>query len=161
MGRDKSARPDVAEFMGQAYIILDLDPLATVTNTLTLPLCDGAEGGLPNRKLTGDITLQYDWVPTATTFDGGGEPSATGPVEGTLKVTVMWCEGLMNLVYSRGKRTGSNPYCRVFCYPDSPVGEQTLRPSAWRSPLAVGTLSPKWNASHTFNFLWAAPKMSS
>jgi len=77
---------------------------------------------------------------------------------GTLKVTVMGAEGLMNLTYTKGKKGGSNPYCRVFCYPTSPVkvaeDESILCPGAWRSPQDVGTLAPKWNANHTFNFAW-------
>merc|ERR1711924_122276 len=78
---------------------------------------------------------------------------------GQLKVTVMHAEGLVNLTYNRGKKTGSNPYCRVFCYPRSPADRKNcLIPQAWRSPLNVSTLSPKWNASHTFDFWWMPSK---
>merc|ERR1719424_985956 len=157
--RSKSSRPDVAEFLGQAHLFLDLNPQQPVALTLTLPLQDGAEGGLPHRKLTGNISLQYEWQPLITTFAGGDQPpDPFRSVQGKLKVTVCACEGLMNLTYTRGKRSGSNPYCRVFCYPDSPTENNTLCPRAWRGPLAVGTLSPKWHACHTFNFCWKTPQ---
>merc|ERR1719199_418281 len=89
-GRGKSTRPDVAEFLGQVHILANLDPLEPVAQTMTMPLSDGEEGGLPHRKLTGNITLQYEWSPLTTGLVAGGElpPDALRPIKGTLKVTV-------------------------------------------------------------------------
>jgi hypothetical protein len=182
-GRSVSARPDVAEFLGQVHLYLQLDPDHPVAVTKhDMHLLDGAEGPLPGRKVTGTVSIQYEWTPLVTTFAGGGEPAplqpldppgsapkfqqsasevdSLKPVQGKLKISILGCHNLMNLTYGRGKQAGSNPYCRVYVFPQAPESESPVRPSAWRSPLAVGTLAPKWHSSHTFNYLWTAPKGS-
>merc|ERR1711908_65955 len=66
----------------------------------------------------------------------------------------MQAEGLMNLTYNGSRKGGANPYCRVFCYPRSPIGDTTLCPEAWQSSVVAGTVSPSWGTEHTFNFCW-------
>merc|ERR1719440_2452634 len=161
-GRSRSARPQVHEFVGQANVFLEFDPENSTRNTKTLKLEHGAEGVLPKRDITGTITVGYEWTPAK----GGGPPppgingESPQSLQGQLKVTVMHAEGLAKLTYSKdGKsRGGCNPYCRVFCYPNSPTEKVPLCPSAWRSPLDADTVSPKWNAVHTFEFNWVPPK---
>lgn len=110
------------------------------------------------RDVTGSITLQYDWTPVPSAYStGGGTCKVHAGLHGKLKVTVMYAEGILNLTYGRGKRSGSNAYCKAFCYPRSPPDRVLVCPSAWRSPVDVGTLSPQWHASHVFNFSWLPP----
>merc|ERR1711912_192793 len=78
-----------------------------------------------------------------------------GFLQGKLRVKVEGCDGLLNLCYSRGQKCKSNPYCRVFCYPRSPQETDPLCPSAWRSPMIVGAVAPRWRcAEHDFDFMW-------
>jgi hypothetical protein len=134
-----------------------------------------------NRHITGHIYLHYEWTPEAPakksqvvgTRPSEGDTAPAGPesfmekrptlkellnepdyLHGKLQVTLEKAEGLMNLIYMGGKKCGSNPYCRVFCYPRSPTSKGTLCPEAWRSPMVVGNVSPKWDAVHTFDFAW-------
>lgn len=169
-GRNLSTRPDIAEFIGQAHAVVEMPSDRSTSETRILKLQEGAEGKLHRREVSGSITIQYEWTPPEEAFTSGdvdklngqtvpGEsPRSSGYLRGKLKVTVVSADNLTNLTYSNGKRAGSNPYCRVFCYPHSPCNGRTVCPSAWRMPLDVGTLSPKWNASHVFNFSWVSPK---
>jgi len=164
-GQDRSTRPDVAEFIGQAHTVMNLPKEDSKCITRTLKLHEGAEGKLFKRKVTGHIQVTYEWASLASSLDEDGE---TAPLDGNggmppglrgkLKVSVLHADNLMNLTYQNGKRAGSNPYCRVFVYPHSPKDGRTVCPSAWRMPLDIGTLSPKWNASHVFNFNWVPLK---
>merc|ERR1712232_397474 len=56
------ARPDKAEFLGQAHVFLELDADQPV-KTLTLKLHDSPDGGLRNREVTGSVSIQYEWMP--------------------------------------------------------------------------------------------------
>jgi len=175
-------RPDVAEFIGRANFVLRLDPSHPVAGvTQTLKLQDGAEGGLPKRTVTGSITVQYDWAPgdyqsllgqadasaagsatfalvdTTGSHDGDARPNGES-LHGKLKVTVMHAEGLINSSYQCGKLAHSNPYCKVFCYPRSANGKGPLVPACWRSPVQVGTCSPRWFAHSVFDFCWTPPQ---
>jgi len=199
-GRSRSTRPDVAEFIGQVNLRVEMTdnlgrPAATsIIKTMTLE--NGAEGGvdlrgdmfqgksdeersrlievekarqkkvkdgLAKRGVTGTITFQYEWTPMSGAVAGislaDSDPNAVVAYypQGSLKVTVISAESLLNLEYRNGKKSGSNPYCRVFCYPNSPADGVKLCPCGWRSPLIVGTLTPKWNAHHAFDFRWTEP----
>merc|ERR1712070_800683 len=144
MGR--SERPDVAEFIGQAHMFMDLPTDRSCMITRNLKLQDGAEGKLNKRTVQGAITLQYEWTPlAASTFAAASDSDVDKlngqmppGLRGKLKVTVIQADNVMNLCYSSGKRVGSNPYCRVFCYPHSPSDGRTVCPSAWRMPLQIG-----------------------
>lgn len=171
----KSKRPDIAEFLGRAIIVLELDQKANKTDVQTVKLQDGEEGSYKKAVTGAYLTVQYEWMPDQVP-EKQASPEYEVPMgkrptlaelngrseflQGQLKVTVQHAEGLHNVCYNRGKKCGANPYCRVFCYANSPSSKKSLCPSAWRSPMLVGAVAPKWCASHTFNFKWKDPRDS-
>jgi len=187
-GTQKSKRPDLAEFMGQAHLILQCPPDSKYgSGPVTVPLRDGAEGALPRRKITGSVTIEYLWTPQKFMSEKSPKFSKQMTVgsqklpclQGELKFTLIRAENLINLTYSCGEWSLSNPYARVFCYPNAPKekvlhcpvawqtpfarlqSEKLLHcPVAWRSPNAVRTLSPEWNISKTFKYDWSMPEES-
>jgi hypothetical protein len=87
-------------------------------------------------------------------------PVATADLCGQLKVTLVEGCGLVNLNNSR-PQDGSSPYCIVLCYPTFEENDRTPVPYAWKSPIVRNTLSPKWNATHVFDFRWSRQHVSS
>lgn len=160
------ARPEPSCFMGEAALKLELPEDRSVTKQLTLPLEKNCE--LAPRCVTGSIIIRYQWTPKARSQnDCAPLQSLTRKVttgleirpeediyrlEGSLKVTIISAERLINLDLS--KRYGaSNPYCMVLAYPT--CGDvSVLKPSVWRSPSRYSTLNPRYNCSHTFAFGW-------
>lgn len=168
----------VAEFLGQAHVILDLPPnLPEKANKwdsgpLTLPLRDGAEGPLRKRCMKGTVTIEYSWVPkqlrtdpaplaSAEDFSKQRSKMTVGSVkdieciQGDLKITLLRADNLINLSYSQGRRRGSNPYARVLCYPNAPSSKFLHVPAVWRSETKWNTCRPEWNASHTLRYNWS------
>jgi hypothetical protein len=159
--RETRARPAAAEFMGQAWVELELDPIHPTTHRYTVPLREDME--TVDRAITGNITIECEWQPTQPGSNGEA-PLATKdedtfePLHGNLKVTLVQGEKLVNLDLC-GPHSASNPYCTVLCYPNSPkyIGE-VLWPVIWRGPTRNSTLNPKWHASHVFEVAWTKPK---
>lgn len=168
-----ASRPDVAEFMGEAHIELNLvDRTEAQATKLVLPLRSNYE--LSSREVTGTVTISYEYIP----FQDETEPtplekrysSASNAttatlypnLKGELKVLLLQADGLTNCcwtnVRTRWERT-SNPYAIIYCYPKSPnFANGVLRPAAWRSPTVKGNLSPRWNhVPASFHYQWRRP----
>lgn len=170
--KEVKARPDPAEFMGQALLLLDLTHEGKNQQTHTLDLAPP-----PGVKceVSGTITIQYEWTPlnssgdtTRTigpsdeaTAEDGDKQSASKPLHGTLKVTVVGADDLTNLSYHRTTKQLSNPYCMLFVYPNSPADGNVLCPSAWRSAAELNTLSPRWGSANTWNYCWSVDAIQS
>jgi hypothetical protein len=173
-----TSQPNQAEFLGQAELMMDLDRERPVTKTRQLKIREGAQGMLTKRPVSGTITVQYDWTPkfygpddsskSVTKIDGmpslpldrlnGHLPlDEATMLQGQLRLTLVSAEGLLNLTYQEGKYAGSNPYCRLFCYPNSPAASAPLIPIGWRSPGVKADVNPRWNKSKNFNFYWRDP----
>jgi len=167
-------------FMGEAKLELELPSYTRVARQKTLPLQPNTE--LINRKVTGEITLRYEWTPAAlledgalprrlsfqssgrrTSFDLGrnsarlGDDEPVSAIKGALQVTIVSADRLINLG-NTGRRGMSNPYCMVFVYPSRPVNGGLLQPCVWRTPTAQRTLSPRWEVNDLFAYDWSIPK---
>lgn len=171
--RECRLRPDVAEFMGQVNLKLELPPDRINVQSHTLRLKPAPNG---KREVCGSITVQYEWTPMANTaddgaqtiapedssFKGNGVFAASPTLRGRLKVIMIGGDNMMNLSYHNYKRkTYSNPYAMVFVYPNSPISGEALCPSAWRTPCDPNTLFPRWGAHQTWNFCWLQPALDS
>mmetsp|Transcript_77112 Transcript_77112/g.223120 ORF Transcript_77112/g.223120 Transcript_77112/m.223120 type:complete len:897 (-) Transcript_77112:123-2813(-) len=73
-------------------------------------------------------------------------------LEGTLEVTLLSAENLINL--NTHQRGASSPYCMIFCYPGRSKQANLPEPVIWRTPTAKQTLHPFWGISHIFEFSW-------
>eukprot|EP00747_Dinoflagellata_sp_TGD_P102919 gnl/TRDRNA2_/TRDRNA2_168798_c0_seq2.p1 gnl/TRDRNA2_/TRDRNA2_168798_c0~~gnl/TRDRNA2_/TRDRNA2_168798_c0_seq2.p1 ORF type:complete len:758 (-),score=159.78 gnl/TRDRNA2_/TRDRNA2_168798_c0_seq2:65-2338(-) len=161
---EDQSKPHQAEFMGEVKVELQMPPDKPFVEEKVLKLKDSPE--TVKRKVTGTITLKYTWEPGQQ--DGGNAnnkaaetsknttPSddISGPI-GTLKLTLIAGEGLINLDTSK-KSGKTSAFACVTAYTNSPaVGENQLKPVVWRVPTAQSSLSPKWNATHTFEYRWA------
>jgi hypothetical protein len=170
--REIRSRTDQAEFMGQVNLQLELrQDTPCVYHSHTLTLRNTGNPDTPKQDITGTITVQYEWTPTAfkveetQAMDDGIDLITLGddtvnehPVlRGRLKVTIVGADNLINLSYHRSKQKASNPYCMVFLYPNSQVKGTAICPSAWRSPTQPNTLHPRWNAAHSWNYCWLPP----
>eukprot|EP00747_Dinoflagellata_sp_TGD_P102926 gnl/TRDRNA2_/TRDRNA2_168798_c0_seq9.p1 gnl/TRDRNA2_/TRDRNA2_168798_c0~~gnl/TRDRNA2_/TRDRNA2_168798_c0_seq9.p1 ORF type:complete len:724 (-),score=149.48 gnl/TRDRNA2_/TRDRNA2_168798_c0_seq9:65-2236(-) len=162
--KEDQSRPNNAEFMGEVKVELQMPTGKSFQEEKTLELKESPE--TVKRKVTGTITLKYTWEPGQQ--DGGNAnnkaaetsknttPSddISGPI-GTLKLTLIAGEGLINLDTSK-KSGKTSAFACVTAYTNSPaVGENQLKPVVWRVPTAQSSLSPKWNATHTFEYRWA------
>jgi hypothetical protein len=97
------------------------------------------------------------------TLEGAPPTSSEGVVRnadviGTLKVTVLSADDLINLDFARPSKV-SSPFCTVLAYPVSPNKDCPLRPHIWRSPTVQNNLCPQWPASHDFHFDWPESKV--
>jgi len=146
------SRPHPAEFMGHARLELDLPDTPIAKKEVILPLKDDPD--VVNRKVSGFIKVQYEWRP-ATGVDerirNGWDQSCAFP--GTLFITLCFGEGLINLNCSDAQ-SASNPYCMLYCYPHAPANDALIKPTIWRSPTLLNTLTPQWHVSHAFDFHW-------
>jgi hypothetical protein len=155
-----NSKPLKGDFMGCARLELQLPSRldkATcnkpVVQELTVPLI--ADFELVPRKVTGKITIRYEWTPEDPS--GGPGPTEEGGVllAGSLKLTLISATNLINLNLGRTNGAYSNPYCMALCYPKSTaVCGGLVQPCIWRAPLANNTLNPEWNCSHSFSFAW-------
>lgn len=159
------ARPEPSCFMGEAALKLELPEDRSVTKQLSLPLEKNSE--IAPRCVTGSITIRYQWTPKKKSDDDctplqspTRKSTASSEIledeiyrlEGSLKVTIISAERLINLDLTR-RYGASNPYCMVLVYPT--CGDvSVLKPSVWRSPSRYNTLNPKFNCSNTFAFGW-------
>jgi len=158
-----TARPSASKFMGEAKFKLDLLLEGDhITKQITIPLEKNVD--IVDREAKGYVTVKYEWQRQGTHpskispqgTDATGEAkvlsvasSADFELHGTLKVTVLSADGLINFDLRNGT---SSPYCMVVCYPNSPVDGQ-LRPAVWRTPTQT-KLSPRWNVSYDFQYSW-------
>lgn len=154
------ARPLHSEFLGMALVELALCHSTPVRKVITAPLREDLE--LVERRITGNVTLQYEWLPDVDE-EGEGEVmhSITGdtfkPLNGVLRVGLLSASSLVGLNLQETTPC-SNPYCTVLCYPSSPRGTASIMPVMWRGPTRIGTCSPQWNVQHVFHFAWTRPK---
>mmetsp|Transcript_32830 Transcript_32830/g.94190 ORF Transcript_32830/g.94190 Transcript_32830/m.94190 type:complete len:784 (-) Transcript_32830:247-2598(-) len=173
----QEARPPASSFMGEAKIQLDIEKDCPCSRICTVPLAPNPE--IAKRRISGRITLQYDWTPGPSMMgilsEGSGngaprgqraartsglvmpmEPKRSGGtgLQGTLRVTLVSAEGLINL--NTHRRGCSSPFCLVLCYPkrDEEVGLPD--PSIWRTPTVKENLCPRWGVSHDFEFGWSS-----
>lgn len=154
-------RPDPAEFLGEVCLNLDLPLDHAVEKTMSAPLQNRPDS---QKRITGTLDFQYEWKPDS--IQNPEEPlspdslkrsgTAFPTLKGVLKVTIIGANGLLNLSWTRSKKTFSNPYCQVLCYPVSPEVGETLRPACWRTHTFVDGLNPRFEASHSFTFRWKA-----
>lgn len=160
-------KPLKGDFMGCARFELNLSSSRRISEEKTLEL--RADYDMVPRKVSGKITVRYDWTPE--------DPPSVDPatdlshlLSGTLKLTIVSAQNLINLNLGR-PNVFSNPYCIVLCYPksawqptanaankSSPVCEGFVRPCIWRAPPVINNLNPEWNCDHTFLFSWYAAK---
>jgi len=163
-------RPSPALFMGEAKVEMELQPHLTYSKQVTLPLEENSE--IAKRTITGKITFKYEWTPDSCVSDSdvevGGSSGSKGredvqPVKstgsqtglrGTLVVTVISAERLVNLECGSSKLGSSCPYCMVMCYPQYSLDRQMPKPSVWRAPTAQKTVNPNWDAAFAFRFRW-------
>jgi len=167
-------RPDIAEFMGEVAIDLDLPTSRKVTAEKTLKLISSMD----LKEAQGTITVQYEWNPDGIegrrdSFledDRKVTTSSTFPtLQGSLKLCLIGADNLRNHCWQRGKKCYSNPYCLVFLYPVSPEAGKALQPCCWRSPTCKETLNPRWgtpekpekSCSREFVFNWVRDKQGS
>eukprot|EP00747_Dinoflagellata_sp_TGD_P102925 gnl/TRDRNA2_/TRDRNA2_168798_c0_seq8.p1 gnl/TRDRNA2_/TRDRNA2_168798_c0~~gnl/TRDRNA2_/TRDRNA2_168798_c0_seq8.p1 ORF type:complete len:766 (-),score=163.14 gnl/TRDRNA2_/TRDRNA2_168798_c0_seq8:128-2425(-) len=161
---EDQSKPHQAEFMGEVKVELQMPPDKPFVEEKVLKLKDSPE--TVKRKVTGTITIQYEWTPGKDANSGKAAPPAktskstmpsddyTLPV-GTLKVTLIQGDGLINLDWSK-KAGKSSPFCCVTAYINSPANaEDQLKPAVWRSPTFESSLDPKWQVSHTFEYRWS------
>jgi len=161
--------PLCAEFLGHVLVELELTGFedlppdqTTVTRTLSkLPLRDDRD--ICDRPVTGSITIKYDWTPRKPETDmeemaDTPEMKAIRPLSGTLQVTLVSADKLINLDL-HSLHSASNPFCTVLCYPSSPeaIGE-ILVPSIWRTPTVRNSLHPQWHNTYSFEFSWTRPR---
>jgi hypothetical protein len=169
-----SGRPDAAEFMGEAF--LDLDLMEEIPPT-TLELKLQSNPDLSSRDVCGTITIVYEYKPADEDDDDDGLEKRISAVStttsckvfpnftGELKVLILRAEGLTNCCWSvdanrrsRAWEPTANPYVILYCYPNSPERKGgVLRPAAWRSPTVMNSLSPTWNQGASFNYRWRRP----
>jgi hypothetical protein len=182
-----SARPDNAEFMGEATLELDLPFEDAVQKTVVCKL--QANTDICDREVQGTITIWYEWTPECIL---GGEvdtrPSNLSmdsmekertlrsqghtctfeefpTLTGRLRLVLVEGHGLANSSWIARRQGISNPYAMVFCYPRSPqtrssdteIGATHPLPYCWRAPTERHTLSPKWNAGHAYRYKWRRP----
>jgi hypothetical protein len=176
-------RPNAAEFMGEVNLRLDLsdgqgDPDADPPGVDITRKLSNNDPNMPKRHVSGSITFRYEWqksdsitIEKDESQNLGDAPfrrlsSAFPTLKGTLKIYLISADGLINLNWQRGGIACSNPYCLVYCYPNSPsVPMESLRPACWRSPACTGNTEsnpagngPRWFASGEFNFCWTRPR---
>jgi hypothetical protein len=172
--------------MGMVNLKLDLPPDEEVRSQQTLklrPQCSETDETLEKRVVSGTVTVEYHWTPMNTVADGairpapialpttnddGGpwkgkrqEENPPDPITGRLKVTVVCADQLINLSYHRSTKSLSNPFAMVFLYPNSPKYGEALCPQAWRTACVLNTLSPRWEAGHTWPFAWLPSSLES
>merc|ERR1711939_1225993 len=178
--REIRYRPDQAEFMGQVNLRLELPPDKQSVQQHTLKLRPQNSEKGEKREVSGSVTVKYEWTPMSNTLplsvgpptsdsadaefakaNGQAAESSAGNLRGALKVTLVGGDNLVNLSYHSSVKSFSSPYVIVFLYPTSPVYGEPLCPSAWRSPSQPLTIHPRWNASHTWKYLWTAESLES
>jgi len=165
-----ATRPHPAEFLGEVMLTLDLTPNQDVVcGPITLPLRANREH-IVDRDVAGSLTVSYQWKPKVPATEGfqakekemiQRAKTASGreilpDLYGELTVTLVGADNLLNVCYSKNERLArqlSNPYCIVFCYPNSP-GDGQLKPVAWRSSTINQSLSPRWESGYTWKFEW-------
>jgi len=161
----QAALPLSAEFMGHVVVELELPADRPIEKTLSR-LVLKEDPNVVKRPVTGTVTIKYEWTPKpkkdipqdfgSTESECGG--SVIRPVHGSLKVTLVSAEKLINLDL-HSLQSASNPFCTVLCYPFSPdAAGDILKPQIWRSPTWLNTLSPQWHASSNFDFCWTRPR---
>mmetsp|Transcript_7975 Transcript_7975/g.20604 ORF Transcript_7975/g.20604 Transcript_7975/m.20604 type:complete len:771 (-) Transcript_7975:87-2399(-) len=165
-----TARSPPASFMGEAKLSLSLPKDKPMTVTTTVRLEENVD--LIKRSVTGTITVRIEWEPDDSSINeeeesmkctGGARVVRSQPVEsprtteelrGSLKVTLLQADKLVNLNCSRPE-DGPCPYALILCYPAFQPKDRTPVPCAWRSPVYRNSISPKWNTSHVFDFKWS------
>jgi len=174
------------DFMGEVKLDLTLPMDRSVIKTQKLWLQPNLQRA--KRKVHGSVTIQYEWTPHSTDQAASSARSNGShqlphqvneagdaktqvlalrsssaseadkvQLKGTLRFAIVSASNLVNTDWSR-KGGASSPYALVICYPNSPAHDEMLRPVVWRAETAACTLHPKWNVSHTFDFLWLASK---
>lgn len=160
-------RPDIAEFMGEAAVHLDLSFSDVVQHTITCPLVPNTE--VCDREVAGTITLSYEWTPWLDEVSEAGKSpiplrSRTNTcddfptLQGTLRLVILHADGLADFSWSSQRKGTSNPYCMVYCYPRSPEVNSRPIPDCWRSPSQFQKLNPTWNAGHCYEYRWRKPE---
>jgi len=156
-------RPAPAKFMGEVTLQLDLPMTQEVTKREKLHLEQNND--MVKRAITGSITVEYKWVPrnrqNGTALQLGDDLVITGrqsitetfELEGTLTVTIVSAENLVNLDFTK-RDSASSPYCMVLCYPTSPDKGDSLYPCVWRTPTVKNNLNPVWDKAKAFSFNW-------
>lgn len=160
------------DFMGEAKVRLELPADAPVSKRLTVPL--EANNDICERDISGSVTLAYAWTPHTldVRVDGGG-PSTSSDQEGArqtsrgndaelrgkLEVSIIAADHLVNLDCGKHHQGGaSSPFFMVFVYPTCPDSNGAVEPCVWRTGTAAHTLSPRWYASHSFEYNWSEPR---
>jgi hypothetical protein len=161
----ESAWPLKGDFMGCARFELKLSPTQRESEEKTLEL--RADYDMVPRKVSGKITVRYEWTPGDPPPSAASQeaPSVEGELllSGILKLTIVSAQNLINLNLGRPHGCLSNPYCMVLCYPKSAdksasVCAGLVQPCIWRAPSVNNNLDPKWNWTHTFSYTWNATK---
>merc|ERR1712110_626940 len=96
----------MGDFMGLARLELTLPAHAPAT--------------IERRDASGTITVLCEWTPRPHSELPELPPEEKPELTGTLKVTLISAQNLINLNCSR-PHCASNPYCMVLCYPKSPA----------------------------------------
>jgi len=146
-----TSRPHDSRFMGEAKLQLELPPNKKMERTVKLPL--GQNDELGQRTVTGNLTVQYKWVP-----DSDAKPPCEERflLHGNLTLTIRRADNLATLDYSRFDGA-SSPYVTVLCYPQSPTEEGHLRPCVWRTETVSQNCNPRWEATKIFKMRWDVP----
>lgn len=159
--RRQDLYPHPAEFMGQVRLELELPHAMHCAKTVEVPLRE--HYGTVKRNMTGQMKIRYEWTPKekqpapcpTSGLDKGGEDEDGKNFRGTLKVTLIGAERLINLNCSHVADRYSNPYCRIFCYPTSPADTAKLvQPIIWRTPTINNSLCPEWGCERSFDYEW-------
>jgi hypothetical protein len=109
--------------------------------------------GVVDRPVTGQVEIEYEWIPQVPPKPGQ-KVSRRGPLNGTLRFSLIRAEGLLNL----NLQSRSNPFALLFVYPFSPKQDHVgaVPPMVWQSPTMRETCDPKWLVSYTFQYSWRA-----
>jgi len=158
------SKRDRSEHLGYALFELDVGPDSkAIEKPVTCVLKLQADPRTLDRTMiTGSVTLSYEWKPAAATHLLGEDMVQHGisrfvPFKGTLKVTLISAEKLVNLNMET-LQSQSNPFCTIMCYPRSPlIAKDVVSPCCWRSKTVQNTLGPTWNIVLKIDFHWTGP----
>lgn len=136
-------------FMGEAKIELEITQKESVSRDLKLPL--RANGQICDRKVSGNIYIRYDWIPSPK--ERPDESGNGQDLDGELRFYVLGGSDLIDTDWSNHSMT-SNPCVLMVCYPHAPSASTDLEPVVWLSSVARNSKNPSWDCSVSFQYRW-------